>query len=117
VAEDRRHEQRIPVLMDIKLEGGAGKYEARTGDLSNGGCFVETIAKAEVGDRVNFKLRLPSGEWLDLQGEVTYEYPNVGFGVHFTNLSDDHQKRLEWLVKAERYRAERHEANDADNHD
>ena len=117
MTQDRRIEKRIPVLMEIKLEGVAGKYQARTADLSNGGCFVETLGKAAVGESISFKLRLPSGEWLELQGEVTYEYPNVGFGVHFTSLSEAHQKRLEWLVKAERYRAERHEANNADNND
>lgn len=114
MTQERRNEGRIPVLMEIKLEGTAGNYDARTGDLSNGGCFVETLGKVEVGESISFKLRLPSGEWLELDGQVMYEYPNVGFGLRFTNLSESHQKRLEWLVKAERYRAERQEGKHLD---
>ncbi len=110
MTQERRNEGRIPVLMEIQLEGTAGSQQARTGDLSNGGCFVETLGKVALGQSINFKLRLPSGEWLELEGEVMYEYPNVGFGLRFTSLSDSQQKRLEWLVRAERYRAERHEA-------
>ncbi len=111
MTQERRNEGRIPVLMEIQLEGTAGNYSARTGDLSNGGCFVETLGKVEIGESISFKLRLPSGEWLDLEGQVMYEDPNVGFGLRFTGISEAHQKRLEWLVKAERYKAERQEAS------
>ncbi len=109
MTQERRLEGRIPVLMEIQLLSTAGKYQARTADLSNGGCFVETLGKVEVGEVIHFKLRLPSGEWLELEGQVMYEYPNVGFGLRFTGISEAQQKRLEWLVKAERYRMERQE--------
>ena len=89
--------------------GATGKYEARTGDLSMGGCFIDTIGQVTVGEAIDFKLRLPAGEWIELRGEVTYQYPNMGFGVRFTDISDADRKRLEWLVKAEAYRAEKQE--------
>lgn len=111
MTQERRQENRIPVLMGIQLEGESGRYEARTSDLSNGGCFVETLGKQTEGQAISFKLRLPSGDWLDLQGTVIYVDPNVGFGVRFTNISEDHQRRLEWLIKAERHRIARDEGD------
>lgn len=107
MTDERRKRKRVPTLIDVVWEGATGKYEARTGDLSADGCFIDTIGQVAVGETINFKLRLPSGEWMDLRGEVIYEYPNMGFGVHFTDISDADRKRLEWIVKAEEYRAEK----------
>lgn len=91
----------MPVLFDVAWEGAAGRYEARTSDLSAGGCFVDTIVPAAAGEELTFRLRLPAGGWLALRGVVTYHFPNVGFGVRFTAASTEDRKRLEWLVKAE----------------
>ena len=107
MTDERRKHKRAPALLDVIWEGGTGKYEARTGDLSTGGCFVDTIGQVTVGETISFKLRLPAGEWLELQGEVVYQYPNMGFGVRFTNVSDSNLKPLAWLVKAEAHRAEK----------
>jgi hypothetical protein len=55
------------------------------------------------------RLRLPAGGWIELQGEVTYQFPSMGFGVRFTNASEDDRRRLEWLVKAEGRRTGQHD--------
>jgi hypothetical protein len=107
--EERRHDRRVPLLIDVFWEGGAGKYEARTSDLSISGCFIDTIGLVSVGETIKFKIRLPSGEWIKLQGEVVYGHPGTGFGVRFTKLSESDRQRLEWLVKAEAYRADKPE--------
>lgn len=105
MADERRTHQRVPVLLDIVWEGTTGKYEARTSDISLGGCFIDTIGQVILGEMIGFKLRLPGGGWIELQGEVSTVFPNVGFGVRFTQASD--WKKLEWLIKAESYRAEK----------
>ena len=98
---ERRRNGRVPALIEVVWQGAAGRREARTSDLSVGGCFVDTIAQAAVGAAVDLKLRLPSGDWIELRGEVTYQYPGAGFGVRFTGASAEDLRRLEWLVKAE----------------
>lgn len=100
MSERRRH-GRVPALFEVVWEGAAGRHEARTSDLSPGGCFVDTIGQAAVGEAVTIRLRLPAGDWIELRGEVTYQYPNMGFGVRFTGASDEDRRRLEWLVRAE----------------
>jgi hypothetical protein len=107
--EERRHIRRVPLLVDVVWEGAAGKYEARTSDLSVGGCFIDTIGQVNVGETVKFKIRLPAGDLLDVQGTVVYEYPGMGFGVSFTQLSDSDRRQLEWFVNAEAHRADKRE--------
>ncbi len=89
MGDDRRKHKRAPLLLDMVWEGGAGKYEARTGDIGVGGCFIDSIGQVTVGENINFKLCLPGGRWIEFQGEVTYEFPNMGFGVRFTNMSEE----------------------------
>jgi uncharacterized protein (TIGR02266 family) len=101
MAGDRRRHARVPALFEVAWEGAAGRYEARTSDLSEGGCFIDTIVPAAVGQEITFRLRLPAGGWVELQGVVTYHFPNTGFGVRFESASAVDRKRLEWLVKAE----------------
>jgi uncharacterized protein (TIGR02266 family) len=98
--DERRQDVRVPLLIEVSWEAKAGNYEARTSDLSTGGCFVDTIAQVTLGEEVHFKLQLPGGNWMELQGQVTYAYPNVGFGVRFINLSEEDKKTLEGLISA-----------------
>ncbi|HAF23566.1 MAG TPA: hypothetical protein DCK93_11775 [Blastocatellia bacterium] len=82
----------------------SGKHEARTTDISEGGCFIDTLGQAAVGEMVNFKLRLPAGDWIEVEGEVLYESPRAGFGVRFTNISQADQRLLQAHIKAEEQR-------------
>lgn len=103
MTDERRSSRRTPVLIDLSWEGKAGRYQARTTDLSEGGCFVDTIGRAVVGEQILFKFQLPSGEGLEIGGEVTFSHPMVGFGVKFKNLPDGVRQKLAWLVKAGTY--------------
>lgn len=107
--QERRHIRRVPLLVEVVWEGSTGKHEARTSDLSVGGCFIDTIGQVNVGEIIKFKILLPAGEWLDVQGTVAYEYPGMGFGVSFTQLLDSDRRQLEGLVNAEAHRADKRE--------
>ncbi len=109
MSDERRRAERVPALIEVIWEGASGNYEARTADLNTSGCFIDTIGRVTVGESVRFKLRLPAEDWIELQGEVAFAYPNSGFGVRFTNLAESDRKRLEWLVKAAAHRAEKQE--------
>jgi hypothetical protein len=64
-----------------------------------GGCFVDTFGSVAQGEKLRFKLRMPDEDWIEVEGVVTYSYPNVGFGVKFTEVSDEDREKLEELVK------------------
>jgi hypothetical protein len=101
LADDGRKHMRVPLLVEVAWEGAAGKYEARTSDISLGGCFIDTIGQMAIGETISFKLCLPASEGIELQGEVMYELPRAGFGVRFASLSDDQRDRLEAIIKAQ----------------
>jgi len=107
LTDERRKDIRVPVLIDLLWEGQAGRYEARTSDLSSGGCFVDTMGEASEGETILFKLQLADGQWMEIEGVVTFSSPRVGFGVRFTNMSESDRKKLEWLVKVGQYRQDK----------
>jgi hypothetical protein len=101
MTDERRPSKRVPTSIAVVWEGATGRYEARTIDVSMSGCFIDTIGQVRVGETIMFKLLEPSGESIELQGEVVYEHPNIGFGIRFTNVDESTAKRLESLVKTE----------------
>ena len=95
---DRRSEKRLDVCLDAVWDGKSGNYTARVTDLSEGGCYVDTMGAAQIGEVIVFKLQLPDGEWLDLSGEVAHQTPPLGFGLRFVSLTDQQQEKLRSLL-------------------
>lgn len=95
---DRRSEKRLDVCLDAVWDGKSGNHLARVTDLSDGGCYVDTLGEAQVGEVVVFKLQLPDGEWLELTGEVAHQTPPLGFGLRFVNLAAEQHEKLRSLL-------------------
>jgi hypothetical protein len=100
---DRRREDRLEVCLDAVWDGKSGNYTARVTDLSEGGCYVDTLGAATVGEILSFKLQLPTGEWLELTGEVAHEAPPLGFGLRFVYLAEDQAEKLRSLISHLQY--------------
>ncbi len=98
MTKDRRSDERVPINLQARWDGLSGIREGRIEDLSLSGCFVNTRGRVEVGELVGLEIKLPSGEWLQLRGEVTSFKIGIGFGVVFPFLTDDEQQALRPLV-------------------
>lgn len=98
MSEDRRNEKRWDVCLDAEWEGKSGNCSARVADLSEGGCYIDALSEASVGEVLNFKIKLPTDEWLYLVGEVAHRTPALGFGIRFINLTEDQTKKLKSLI-------------------
>lgn len=85
--ENTRRDERYPLPLEVRWEGFSGKHEARIGDISMGGCYIESLAQVTVGEEIQFEIRLPTGGRMPLRGEIIYHHANLGFGVGFVNLS------------------------------
>ena len=94
---DRRTEKRWDVCLDAVWYGKSGNYQARVTDLSEGGCYVDSLGEAQVGEVIAFKLQLPEGDWLELTGEVAHQTPPLGFGLRFIYLTDQQHEKLHSL--------------------
>jgi len=77
----------------------SGSHEARTDDISLGGCFIDTAARVELDEVVNLEFQLPSGEWLPISGVVASYQPSIGFGLVFSSLTKDVEDALADLLR------------------
>lgn len=82
---NRKFERR-PHLVEIVLESASGHREARLSELSWGGCFIDTIAEAPIGEIVSFEIKDQGQAPLRFSGEVIYTFPGIGMGLKFTEV-------------------------------
>src|ERR1700740_754389 len=96
---ERRTDIRFDVCLDAMWDGTREHSGARITDLSEGGCYVDSICEAAVGEVLHFKVRLPTGEWLNLVGEVAHYFARLGFGLRFVNLNTTQLNKLRLLIE------------------
>lgn len=97
--DDRRSVNRWDVSLDAIWDGKSGNYTARITDLSDGGCYVDSLGGVTMGELVYLKLKLPGDEWLELKGEVVHHTPPVGFGLRFLDLSEEQLETLRSFIE------------------
>ena len=93
-----RKEDRYTYLQEVELEFASGRRSARISDISNGGCYIDTIAQVPVGEVVALHISSTSGESMEFKGRVAYILEGFGFGVEFTDLNDDSRAFLQKVV-------------------
>jgi len=98
MTDNRRTDERMSTNLSARWGGLTGDHEGRIEDLSLGGCFVNTGGRTDVGEIVGVEIKLPSGEWLALRGEVTSSQPGIGFGLLFSFLTDEEEQTLRELL-------------------
>lgn len=58
-------------------------------DLSEGGCFVNSLYDTPVGQRMKLRLTLPYEGTITVQAETVYGRSGFGFAVRFVDVSDE----------------------------
>jgi hypothetical protein len=74
-------------------------------NLSANGCFMHSRNGLPTKPVVDLQLRLPTERWIHTRGRVIRTSEPDGFGVHFTELTEQDRSMLELLV--DYYRQER----------
>ena len=98
--DERRSKPRLSVSLDAVWDGDSGgKHSARVTDLSEGGCYLDTVGEVMTGEIVAFRVLLPDDEWLYLEGEVKHHRHGFGFGVQFVDLNDEQTEKLTQLLQ------------------
>jgi PilZ domain len=95
---ERRNKERLEVCLEA-VWGGGGNRPARIVDLSEGGCFVDSMSEACIGELLTLHVKLPTGAWLELTGEVAHQLRPVGFGLRFVELSDEQREQLRLFLE------------------
>lgn len=98
MADERRSEERVPLVLDMRWESLSGRRAARISDMSLSGCYVESLGQVTVGELIRFEVQLPTGRWMPLVGEVVYHLPPMGFGVRFRPLTETQKEVVASLL-------------------
>lgn len=96
---ERRATPRLSVNLDAVWDREDARHPARVTDLSEGGCHLDTVGEVMTGEIVAFRVMLPDGDWLYLEGEVRHHRHGLGFGVRFLELNDDQLEKLLILLR------------------
>jgi len=96
---ERRREKRFEVCLDVVLEGDAINRNARVADLSETGCYIDSIAESCAGEMLEVKIKLPSGEWIQLMAEVAHYTPRLGIGLRFIEPDPTVRDKIRSLLR------------------
>ncbi len=97
--DDRRERPRLSVSLDAEWDGTTGHHPAKIINMSEGGCYLDTVGEVRRGEIVGFRVLLPDGDWLYLEGEVRHYTVGLGFGVQFVDLNEDQDQKITWVIK------------------
>jgi hypothetical protein len=98
VVQERRSDPRVPLFLEVVWESASGKHAAHTSDLGLAGCFIDTVGQVLEGETIRFRIDLREAGWIEAKGIVTYSFPNIGYGVRFTELSAEDKGKIEKLI-------------------
>lgn len=97
--KENRTEARFDICLTARWQGSAANQDVRISDLSNGGCYVDTIAEVIVGETLFLKVLMPDGQWLDLEAVVAHHTLRLGFGVRFVNLDEKQRHQIRSFLR------------------
>ena len=91
------------VGLDLPVEWGlTPRYEhhGKITSLSRHGCLLQTDAIQPLyGKTIHMRVPLPDPDWWETKGRVLYYLRDVGFGVEFSDLTDEDDATLRRLMQ------------------
>jgi hypothetical protein len=95
--ERRTHRRAGP--FEGAWSGASGSSGVRIADLSEGGCFVESLIVPAQHDREMVTLALTPSSEISAEGHVTKVDPGIGFGVQFTDLGREQRTTIREAIR------------------
>jgi hypothetical protein len=96
---ERRRAPRYQFIADAEVIEIASntKLNAKTGDLSIGGCYLDMLNPSPEGTEIRVRISHVSTTFTAL-GKVVFVFPNMGMGVAFTSVEDNQLTILQkWI--------------------
>jgi len=79
---ERRQHQRVSAPFEGHWDGVSGSNRCRIGDVSLGGCFVQTLALPKMGEKTTVTIAI-EGQEFALPGRVIATEAGQGFSIQF----------------------------------
>lgn len=99
LVEERRLAARLPIEIDVDVEGAAHRFRSNTANLSTGGMFVVTHRDIPIGTHVMLSFALPNGASLEVIGVVQWRRDKdsdgvAGLGIAFFCLEPEAKQTI-----------------------
>ena len=91
---ERRQHERLNIYLRVRWEGLFGCHVGTLSDISAGGCFVLSESQTTLRELIRLEVELHDGEWVKVWGEVTNQFPGVGFGVRYTEVEGEDENKF-----------------------
>jgi hypothetical protein len=91
---ERRQHERVSIYLRVRWEGLFGCHEGTLSDISVGGCFILSEMQTTLRELIRVEVELHDGEWVKVWGEVTNQFPGVGFGVRYTEVEGEDEDKF-----------------------
>jgi hypothetical protein len=98
MTDDRRQHERVAGPFDGRRLGILDT-PIRIYDLSEGGCFVNSLHDQEKNSAVALEIELPYEGWISVKGQTLYRKPDYGYAVRFTEMSAETMNRLRRAIQ------------------
>lgn len=85
------------MVAEAALEFSSGKYEARISEIGLGGCYVDSISSVVEGESISLTIRF-ADRTMPFTGEIAYILPGFGFGIRFTNVTEEQTDFLRHIL-------------------
>jgi len=99
---ERREEERYAVDWDadIFIPERTTMFRGRVINLSQSGCYVQTVAWVRVPPTTVVELVIKvDGRLIRVQAEARYAQSRTGVGLRFLALEKDIRQRLDWIIE------------------
>jgi PilZ domain len=104
LTRERRNAARYPLVLaaDVVDVTKGGRLCARTSDVSQTGCYIDTLSPLPQGSQA--RLRMSHHEQVfEVACRVMYVSPGLGMGVRFEDVAPEQQAVLDrWLGLSDR---------------
>jgi len=97
--KNNRTKPRFEVSLTARFYGIAAQREIRISDLSEGGCYVDSIAEVSLGESLMIRILVSEREWLGLKIVVAHLSQNLGFGARFIDLNEESRSKIRSLIQ------------------
>jgi len=97
-AEDRRQYTRVIGPFDGKRLGEL-ETPVRIYDLSEGGCFINSLHEQQPDVTMMLRIELPKEGWITVKARTLYRKPDFGFAMRFLDMTDEAAARLKRTIR------------------
>jgi hypothetical protein len=91
---ERRQHERLHTYLRVRWEGLFGCHGGTVSDISAGGCFILSERQMTLRELIRLEIELHDGEWVKVWGEVTNQFPGVGFGMRYTEVDGEDEDKF-----------------------